>query len=385
MNRVLAFLSLSLSYPVLLSAQSLVMVSGNGQVVQEQFRTNVPMVVQANDAAGHPVSGVAVTWAITQGSGTLSGPINVTDSNGQAQTNFLGTTLQPGTSFVASTIMASASSGTVSFVVTTSQGKGSNGGFAPPPLVEVLKPDIGSNITGASGSTVPKAVSVRVTAQTGVQAGMPVPNVALRIENNEDPTAPSPAACNGPNGVVLTDPTGVATCDVALSGPTGTTRIAAHVGEYQITPSFYAQITGGVACNFSISPASQLFGANGGTGTVNVTTGATCGWSAASNASFVAITSGASGIGNGTVAYSVAAGSATRSGTITVAGQTFTVNQNGGTPGGLAISTPNLPPATVSSFYSAALTATGGQSPYTWSVSGTLPSGLSLNSSNGVI
>ena len=85
------------------------MVSGNGQVVQEQFRTNVPMVVQANDAAGHPVSGVAVTWAITQGSGTLSGPINVTDSNGQAQTNFLGTTLQPGTSFVASTIMASAS------------------------------------------------------------------------------------------------------------------------------------------------------------------------------------------------------------------------------------------------------------------------------------
>ena len=48
-----------------------------------------------------------------------------------------------------------------------------------------------------------------------------------------------------------------------------------------------------------------------------------------SNAGFITITSATSGTGNGTVNYSVAANptAGVRSGTITIAGQTFTVNQ----------------------------------------------------------
>jgi hypothetical protein len=58
-----------------------------------------------------------------------------------------------------------------------------------------------------------------------------------------------------------------------------------------------------------------------------------CNWNATSNVSGITITSGSSGSGNGTVYYSVAANTSTssRTGTIIIQGQTFTVNQDGTT------------------------------------------------------
>jgi lipoprotein-anchoring transpeptidase ErfK/SrfK len=53
---------------------------------------------------------------------------------------------------------------------------------------------------------------------------------------------------------------------------------------------------------------------------------------------------------------------------------------------GLSITTATLNDAVVGSAYSATLAASGGISPYTWSVtSGTLPTGLTLASATGVI
>jgi hypothetical protein len=68
---------------------------------------------------------------------------------------------------------------------------------------------------------------------------------------------------------------------------------------------------------------------------VNVTAGAGCAWTATSNdPSFLNINTGASGSGSGTVTYTVAANSgvAQRVGTLTIAGQTFTVTQAGASP-----------------------------------------------------
>ncbi|HEY9284837.1 MAG TPA: M36 family metallopeptidase [Pyrinomonadaceae bacterium] len=92
----------------------------------------------------------------------------------------------------------------------------------------------------------------------------------------------------------------------------------------------------GGTCTFSISPTSASQPAAGGTGTVSVTAGAGCAWTAASNSSFITVTGGASGSGSGTVSYSVASNTATtsRTGTLTVAGQTFTVTQAGTSGGG---------------------------------------------------
>jgi uncharacterized protein (TIGR03437 family) len=84
-------------------------------------------------------------------------------------------------------------------------------------------------------------------------------------------------------------------------------------------------------CTYSINPTSQSFSSSGGSGSVAVNTQAGCAWTAVSNASFITITSGSSGNGSGTVNYSVAANTgATRTGTMTIAGQTFTVTQSGG-------------------------------------------------------
>jgi hypothetical protein len=86
-------------------------------------------------------------------------------------------------------------------------------------------------------------------------------------------------------------------------------------------------------CSYSLSPMSQPFAANGGSGTINVTCGAGCGWAAASETpGFITITGGGSGTGNGAVQYAVAAntGANSRTGTITIAGQVFTITQAAG-------------------------------------------------------
>lgn len=67
---------------------------------------------------------------------------------------------------------------------------------------------------------------------------------------------------------------------------------------------------------------------NEGGNTITVTTQTGCAYTAASNNNFIVITSGGSGSGSGTVTFTVAANAgAARTGTITVAGRIFTVNQ----------------------------------------------------------
>ncbi|MCH8269147.1 MAG: hypothetical protein IH846_16710, partial [Acidobacteria bacterium] len=88
------------------------------------------------------------------------------------------------------------------------------------------------------------------------------------------------------------------------------------------------------ACTFAISPSRQLFTSAGGSGTVEVTTQSGCFWTAASNASFITFSSSASGTGSGAVSYDVAenTAAAAREGTLTIGGQTFTVEQAGTAP-----------------------------------------------------
>ena len=82
-------------------------------------------------------------------------------------------------------------------------------------------------------------------------------------------------------------------------------------------------------CSYSIATTNQIFMDAGGNGSIAVTSPSGCAWTAVSNASWITITSGSSSNGNGTVGYAVAANSTlkSRTGTITVAGQTFTVTQ----------------------------------------------------------
>jgi hypothetical protein len=83
-------------------------------------------------------------------------------------------------------------------------------------------------------------------------------------------------------------------------------------------------------CTYSIAPNSQNFPVLGGSGTVSVTTGASCAWTASSGADWITVTSGASGTGNGMVVFSVAANvTGSRTGSLTIGGQGFAVTQDG--------------------------------------------------------
>ncbi len=92
------------------------------------------------------------------------------------------------------------------------------------------------------------------------------------------------------------------------------------------------------SCTYAISPTSQTVPAAGGSGSVSVTTASGCAWTASSRDSWITVTSGASGTGNGSVAFSVAANpGGTRDGTLSIGGQTFSVTQP-------PVSAPSPPP-----------------------------------------
>jgi Putative binding domain, N-terminal/Viral BACON domain len=82
-------------------------------------------------------------------------------------------------------------------------------------------------------------------------------------------------------------------------------------------------------CSYSVAPTILPVGAGGGaTGPVTVTATAGCTWMATTNVSWLSITAGASGTGNGGVSINAAANTgAARTGTLTIANQTVTVNQ----------------------------------------------------------
>jgi len=92
----------------------------------------------------------------------------------------------------------------------------------------------------------------------------------------------------------------------------------------------------GPSCGASISPTNAVFGTAGGSDSVSVTASNGCAWAAASDNDFITITSGTNGTGNGTVSYTVAANTSTNAltGTMTIAGQIFTVTQSGASGGG---------------------------------------------------
>jgi hypothetical protein len=110
--------------------------------------------------------------------------------------------------------------------------------------------------------------------------------------------------------------------NLATTPRTATLTIAGQT--YTVTQS---GTSGG--CTFTISPTIKSFARSGGAGSVSVTAGTGCSWSASSNASWITITSGSSATGNGVVSYSVSVNNSgfTRVGTMLIAGKGFTVKQ----------------------------------------------------------
>ena len=124
----------------------------------------------------------------------------------------------------------------------------------------------------------------------------------------------------------------------ANSGPQRTGTIAAGGQTFTVRQD--------AGCSFSLTAAGQSVASGGGSGSFSVQTSGACAWTATANAAWLAIASGASGTGAGTVQFTAAANSGPpRSGTITAAGQTFTVTQESGCSPGVAPDTVAAPAA----------------------------------------
>src|SRR6266568_4864874 len=110
--------------------------------------------------------------------------------------------------------------------------------------------------------------------------------------------------------------------NTSSSSLTGTMTIAGQ--------TFTVTQAGASACAYSCSPLNASYASSTASGSVNVTAGAGCAWSATANDAWITITSAASS-GSGAVGYSVAANTSTtsRTGTMTIAGGLFTVTQAG--------------------------------------------------------
>jgi len=238
-----------------------------------------------------------------------------------------------------------------------------------PRLSDILS---GSLTLGEAFPTTTRALTFRVTARDNRAGGGGVRDASVTINSRADSgpfvvTAPN-SAVNWPADSFQTvtwdvantnaAPVSCALVNILLSTNGGNTfpitllANAPNNGSAQVTvpnaltaqarikieavgniffdiSNFNFAITPGGGCSFLLNQTAQNFTAVGGASTVTVTATAGCNWVATSNAAWINITNGVSGTGNGIVSYTVAANTgAARTGTMTIAGQTFTVTQD---------------------------------------------------------
>jgi hypothetical protein len=165
---------------------------------------------------------------------------------------------------------------------------------------------------GAAAAT--SSVNVNTTGGCGWSA----------VSNNSFLTVTGGSTGTGP---------GTVTFSIASNVVTNTQR-PARFGTMTIAGQTFTVTQSG--CSYGISPGTAAYDESDGGGTVGVTAGAGCTWTAVSNDAFLVVTGGASGTGNGTMTYTLAANTAPpnvqtgpRSGTVSVAGHTFTATQTG--------------------------------------------------------
>src|SRR5271157_4185829 len=200
-----------------------------------------------------------------------------------------------------------------------------------------LSPDSSSNIVLTLTITAPGAggggggggscsyalgaasASLAASAPTGTVSVTAASGCAwTAVSNNTSWLTVTSGASGSGNGTVGYS----ATANSGSSARTGTITIGGQ--------TFTVSQAAAASCSYSLGAASASLAASATTGTVSVTAASGCAWTAVSNnTSWLTVTSGASGSGNGTVNYSATAnsGSSARTGTITIGGQTFTVAQ----------------------------------------------------------
>ena len=133
------------------SATVLERVSGDGQSALAGTSVAQPLVVRVRDAAGNPVAGLAVTWVVGDGEGTLTPQTSPTDLQGLASTRWtLGVT--PGTNTATAVVSGGGTAGFsargnpgvppgLSLVTPPPDAAERGVGFSRRPVIQLREPD----------------------------------------------------------------------------------------------------------------------------------------------------------------------------------------------------------------------------------------------------
>lgn len=240
------------------SAQTVSIVSGDGQVAVQNNIAQSSMVVVVRNFQGQPVAGTQVTWTLNGQGSLANGTSTTTDINGMATNQFLGGTLF-GVSFTQSIITASAFGSSVNFTQTTS-------GQDPASLqvfitANVTYPSLGNVISGPAGSIGTTPVQVQVTS-VGPSGASGVPNVLVQLVPSNT-TGPQ-VACSGTTG--YSNSTGLVNCFPVFSGSGGTSSFTISVGgSFRTFGPFSFTVSQSTVTTFRVTGGNSQSGAPGTT------------------------------------------------------------------------------------------------------------------------
>ena len=234
------------------------------------------------------------------------------------------------------------------------------------------------SVTSAASGTGPATVTYSATANASTasrQGTLTIGGTTFTVSQSgsacsftTNPTSANYSAAANTGSVSLTASSGSCPWTVASGAPwlsvtsatsgTGSATVSysvaanstltARSGTLSIADQTFTVFQDAATCAFSISPASAALNSLANTGAVSVTASpAGCSWSATSNADWISILSGASGAGNGSVSYSVPPNpdAISRTGTLTIAGQVFSIAQAGAACSFTLLPTTSAPPA----------------------------------------
>ncbi len=104
-----------------------------------------------------------------------------------------------------------------------------------------------------------------------------------------------------------------------------------RTGVLQVEDQFCTIRQQALVCAYALSATNAVHGSGAETGAVSVATSAGCGWTVANTNGWITLLSAATNSGDGIVSYAVVAnaGASPRAGVLSLAGQSFTVNQAG--------------------------------------------------------
>jgi uncharacterized protein (TIGR03437 family) len=258
------FTAICLIWAGVAEAQTISIVSGNGQLVKAFFPSSAPLVVVVRDANGNPLKGVQVSWTVSGGTsgtpGILYAPQTTTDANGQATNTFIGANVTLPASFAQSTVTATYGGAHAVFTETTAGIQLSDGTI----LVQatVLSPSLAQlPLTGAAGQQGAIPVKIKVNAIFGLQANQGIPNISIAATPD---TANNPSTIGCAGGTIYTDSSGNATCNLVFGGKIGGGNFTVNVGSWD-NFNFSYKVVAGPPAAVIIKSGNQQSGSPGKT------------------------------------------------------------------------------------------------------------------------